>query len=70
MEEMVEKIKVLAGEDVVDIYKTDRFEKDNKISNTVRIIYQNPNKTLTDDIVNTRVQPIYDYLKENNYEIR
>ena len=69
-DETIQRFKTLGGEDIVNIYHLDTFKKDNKISHTIRIIYQNQNKTLTDGIVNDRVAPIYQMLLDNNYEIR
>ena len=68
--ELIQNIKDIGMEDVYDIYYVDTFQKGDMISHTIRIIYQNKIKTLTDEIVKIKVSPIYKMLQDRGYTIR
>jgi len=63
-------IKENAGEICVKVYKFDEFKKENKVSYGYRLIYQDMNKTLTDEEVNVFADNVYAKLKDTGCEIR
>ncbi len=76
-EELRETLKVLAGENLQNIYLFDLFEKKNKetgivgkISYGFRLVFQSFEKTLTDAEVEPIMEKIYDDLKTKGFEIR
>lgn len=54
----------------ISINLFDKFEKDNKKSFAFRLIYQDKERTLTDEEVNMEVDKIYKALKSEGFEIR
>lgn len=72
--EILSEIEKRAGENKIKVKFFDEFEKDfdgvKKYSYAYRIIYQNKEKTLTDDEVNIEVENVYKYLTEKGFEIR
>ena len=76
-EELKENIKILAGENLQNIYLFDLFEKKNKetgvvekISYGFRLVFQSFEKTLTDAEVEPIMEKIYNDLKSKGFEIR
>lgn len=54
----------------ISINLFDKFEKDNKKSFAFRLIYQDKERTLTDEEVNQEALLIYQALSERGFEIR
>ncbi len=69
-----EKLQNLIKENVsnlcVSINLFDVFEKDEKISFAFRLIYQDKERTLTDEEVNIEAEKVYNALKTEGFEIR
>jgi phenylalanyl-tRNA synthetase beta chain len=74
--EIVKKeIEKLNLQNVEKIYKFDEFTKtlengESRTSIAFRIIFQSYEKTLTAEEIEIEMQKVYDYLKENGFEIR
>jgi phenylalanyl-tRNA synthetase beta subunit len=74
-ENLKQEIQKLNLQNVEKIYKFDEFTKtlengETKTSIAFRIIFQSYERTLTADEVEIEMQKVYDYLKENGFEIR
>ena len=69
--EVLNLIHATAGELLVKSPTVfDRFEKGEKLSLAVRLIFQSFEKTLTDEEVNPIMEKVYEKLKEQGFEIR
>ena len=67
----VEKmIRNNAGELLVRLDQFDRFEKEGRISLAFRLVFQSPERTLTDDEINGIMSKISTALTTSGYEIR
>lgn len=74
-EEEIEKIiRESVSQLCIDVNLFDKFEKEidgiKKISFAFRLIYQDKERTLTDEEVNTEAGRIYNALKDRGYEVR
>ncbi len=69
-ENLKQDIPKLNLQNFVKVYMFDSFEKEGRKSVAFRIIFQSPERTLTDTEVETEMQKINNYLKKNNFEIR
>lgn len=63
-------IKSNAGELCLSVKKFDEFKKDGKVSLGYRLVYQDRDRTLTDEEVNAYAENVYKNLKELGCEIR
>ena len=59
-----------AGKLVIRSSLFDRFEKDSKTSYAFRLVFQSPDRTLTDDEINKIMEKVYGALKEKGWEVR
>tara|TARA_B100000508_G_scaffold47421_1_gene36908 strand:- start:1068 stop:3002 length:1935 start_codon:yes stop_codon:yes gene_type:complete len=59
-----------AGELRVRTTLFDEFTKDGKTSFAFRLVFQSPEKTLTDEEVNTRMDTVYKAVAEKGWEVR
>lgn len=63
-------IRDAAGDLCVSIKKFDEFKKDDKVSLGYRLVYQDRDRTLTDEEVNAYAENVYKKLKDLGCEIR
>lgn len=59
-----------AGELCVSVHLFDEFVKDGKTSIGYRLVYQDKDRTLTDEEVNAYADKVYSALRDKGYEIR
>lgn len=69
-DELEQIIKDNAGQLCVAVNLFDEFVKDGKTSIGYRLVYQDKDRTLTDEEVNGYAAAVYDVLKQKGYDIR
>lgn len=69
-EVVAEKLTTAAGPLLVRHDLFDTFEKDGKTSYAFRLVFQSPEKTLTDEEVNKIMDDVYAVAKEEGWEVR
>ena len=67
-EELEQLIQNLTSKTLLSYRLVDEFSKDGRVSLAYRLVFQDPDKTLTDEQVNQEMNAIYSKLK--NYELR
>jgi phenylalanyl-tRNA synthetase beta chain len=63
-------IRENASELLVRIDQFDKFEKEGRTSYAYRIVFQAPDRTLTDEEVNGVMEKVYSTLRAVGYEVR
>lgn len=63
-------LRATAGELCVRLTHVDEFQKDGRVSQAFRLVFQAPDRTLTDDEVNTVMDTVYKAAEENGWETR
>lgn len=69
-EQVIEVIRVHAGDLLVRSEQFDEFKKGDKTSLAFHLIFQSPDKTLTDGDANERMESVYTAVKKNEWEVR
>ncbi len=69
-QELEKLIKEFGGSILVRIDKFDEFEKDERVSHAYHLVFQAPDRTLTDEEVNTIMQKIEEQAKNLGWEPR
>jgi phenylalanyl-tRNA synthetase beta subunit len=69
-EEIIEIVKEVAGELLVNYKLFDTYEKDGKVSYAHRLVFQSDEKTLTDDEANQIMDEITEILNGKGWEVR
>ena len=59
-----------AGDLCQRVDQFDQFEKDGRISYGFRLVFQSPSKTLSDDEVNTEMEPVNTAVADKGWEVR